>query len=75
MDFDATGQLLIIHSTFVKYFRKKWEYYEAVHQLFIDLKKTYDLVRKEVLHNIFIEFVIPKKLARLIKMCLNETSS
>jgi len=33
----------------------------------------YDSVRKEVLHNILIEFGIPMKLVRLIKMCLNET--
>jgi hypothetical protein len=28
---------------------KKWEYNEAVHHLFIDFKKAYDSVRKEVL--------------------------
>ena len=27
---------------------KKWEYNEAVHQLFIDFKKAYDSVRWEV---------------------------
>jgi len=53
----------------------KWEYNEAVHQLFIDFKETYDLVRREVLYNILIEFGIPKKLVRLIKMCLTETYS
>jgi hypothetical protein len=31
---------------------KKWEYNEAVHQLFIDLKKAYDSVRRDVLYNI-----------------------
>ena len=54
---------------------KKWEYNEAVYQLFIDLKKAYDSVRKEVLYNIIIEFVIPMKLVRLIKQCLTETYS
>jgi len=39
---------------------KKWEYNEAVHQLFIDLKKTYDSVRGEVLYNILIEFGVPR---------------
>jgi len=34
---------------------------------------VYDSVRKEVLYNILIEFGIPMKLIRLIKMCLNET--
>ena len=32
--------------------QKKWEYNEAVHQLFIDFKKAYDSVRREVLYNI-----------------------
>jgi len=44
-----------------------------VHQLFIDFKKSYDSVRREVLYNILIGFGIPMKLVRLIKMCLNET--
>jgi hypothetical protein len=38
-------------------------------------KKAYDLFRKEALCNILIEFGIPKKLVRLIKMCLTETYS
>ena len=51
---------------------KKWEYNEAAHQLFIDFKKAYDSVTKEALYEILIEFVIPMKLTRLIKMRLNE---
>jgi sorting nexin-29 len=54
---------------------KKWEYNGTVHQLFIDFKKAYDSVRREVLYNILIEFGIPRKLVGLIKMCLNETYS
>jgi len=46
-----------------------------VHQPFIDFKKAYDSVRREVIHNILIEFGIPKKQARLIKKCLTETYS
>jgi hypothetical protein len=46
-----------------------------VHQLFIDFKKAFDSVRREVLYNILIEFVIPMKLVWLIKMCLSETYS
>jgi len=46
-----------------------------VHQLFIDFKKAYDSVRREVLYNILIEFGVPKKLVRLIKMYLTETYS
>jgi len=51
------------------------EYNEAVHQLFIDFKKAYNSVRSEVLYNILIEYGIPIKLVRLMKMCLNETNS
>jgi hypothetical protein len=46
---------------------KKLEYSGTVHQLFIDLKKAYDPV--------VLEFSIPKKLVKLIKICLNETYS
>jgi hypothetical protein len=47
-----------------------------VHQLFIDFKKAYDSVKGEVLYNnILLEFGIPEKLVRLIKMCLNEICS
>jgi hypothetical protein len=54
---------------------KKWEYNEAVHQLFIDFKKACDSVRREVLYNILIQFGIPMKPVRLIQMCLSETNS
>jgi hypothetical protein len=45
------------------------EYMKAVHQIFIDFKKAYDSVRREVLYNILIGFWVPIKLVRLIKMC------
>ena len=54
---------------------KKWEYDGTIHQLFIDFKNSYDSVKREVLYNILTEFGIPKKLVRLIKMCLSETYS
>jgi hypothetical protein len=47
-------------------------YNERVHQLIIDFKKAYDSVGREVLYNILIEFGVPMKLVRLIKMCLNK---
>jgi hypothetical protein len=46
-----------------------------VNQLFTDFKKAYASVKREVLYNILIDFGIPKKLVRLIKMFLNETYS
>jgi hypothetical protein len=45
-----------------------------VHQLLIDFKKAYDSV-KRVPYNILLEFGTPKKLVRLIKICLNENYS
>jgi hypothetical protein len=45
---------------------KKWEYNEALHRL----QESYDSVRREALYNILIEFGIPKKLVRLIKILL-----
>jgi hypothetical protein len=54
---------------------KKWEFNGTVHQLFIDFKKAYDSVRREVLHNILNEFGTPRKLVGLTQMCSNETYS
>jgi hypothetical protein len=68
-----TNQLLNIYSAFVKYLRIKWEYKEAVRQLFIDFKKPYDQVRRDVMCSILIESGIVMKLVRLIKVCLNDT--
>jgi hypothetical protein len=50
-------------------------YNKTVHQLFIEFKRVYDSVRREVFYSILIEFGVPMKLVRLIKMCLNETYS
>ena len=44
-------------------------------QLFVDFKKAYDSVMREVLYNILTEFGVTKELVRLVKMCLNETYS
>ena len=46
-----------------------------MHHLFIYFKEAHDSVRRVVLYNILIEFGIPLKLVRLIKMYLNETYS
>ena len=75
VDFDTTGQLLTTYSAFVKYLKKKWEYNKALQQLFIDFKKAYNSVRREVFYNILIEFGISVKLGKLLKMCLTEMNS
>jgi hypothetical protein len=53
---------------------KKWEYKETVYKLFVDFKKAYDSFRREVLYNNLIEFGIPMKLVRWIKVCLIESN-
>ena len=67
----AIDHIFFIHQILYK----KREYNEAVHQLFIDFRKAYDSVRREVLYNILIEFGISMKLVRLIKMCVTEAYS
>jgi hypothetical protein len=48
---------------------KKLEYSETVRKLFIDFKKVYDSIRREVLYSILTDFRVPMKLVRMIKMC------
>jgi hypothetical protein len=73
--FSVNDQLLIRFSGFMGHWRKKWEYNETEHQLFIDFKKAYASVTRDVLYNTPIEFGVPVKLVRLIEICLNETHS
>jgi hypothetical protein len=72
VDFNVICQLLIIHSAFVRYY-KKWKYNRTLY--LVDFRKTCNSVRREVLYNIVTEFGIPIELVGLIKMCLNETHS
>jgi hypothetical protein len=51
VDFDAKDQLLD-RFCICQMLEKKWEYNGAVHQLFVDFEKAYDLVRREVLYSI-----------------------
>jgi sorting nexin-29 len=66
----TTGHTSCIHQIL----EKKQEDIEAVYQIFIDFKKAYDSVRREVLYNILNEFGIPMKLARLRQTSLKETN-
>jgi hypothetical protein len=45
--FDITDQQLIRSFAFMRQLRKKWEYNETVHQLFVDFKKAFHSVRRE----------------------------
>jgi hypothetical protein len=54
---------------------EKSEYNNTIHQLFIDIKKFYYSVRREVLHNTLIETGIPRKKVEIIKTFLNEICS
>jgi hypothetical protein len=74
VDFNIIDQPLITYLAFVRYWRENGSIMEW-HMLFIDFMKTYDSFRSKVLvsYSILIEFGIPMKIVRLIKMCLNET--
>jgi hypothetical protein len=63
--------MFCIHQTL----ERKGEFNGTVHKLFINLKEVYDSVRRDILYNILTEFSVLMKLARPIKMCLNETYS
>jgi hypothetical protein len=59
-------------SAFVRYWEKNGGTMKQ-HITFLDFKRAYDSLGKDVLYNILIEFGVPMKLVQLIKMCLNET--
>jgi hypothetical protein len=67
----TTDQIFCIHQML----EKKWEHKETVHQLFIDFKKAYISVTREILYNILTDCGISMKLVQLIKMSLNESYS
>jgi hypothetical protein len=72
--FDVKNQLLIIFFALVRYCRKNGSTMrQYIRYVFIDFKKAYDSVMREVLYNILTEFEVLVKLVRLIKMCSNET--
>jgi hypothetical protein len=72
LDFDLTDQL-VIRYCFRYILQKEGMYNGSVHQLFVDFKKAYESGRKKVLHNILIDFGIPMKSVRLIKVCKANT--
>ena len=67
------GMTLMETIVFQSPYISSYDYNETVRHLFIDFKKTYVLIRIEVLYYILIQFSIPMKLIRLIKMFLNDT--
>ena len=62
MVLDLTDRLYTKYFLFGRYRRKKCECDGTINQLFVDFKKTYDTVKRDVLYNILTEFGIPKKL-------------
>jgi hypothetical protein len=57
VDFDATGQLLIIYSALIKYFRKNEN--TMKYCLSYSRKPLYDSVIRKVLYNFLTEIGIP----------------
>jgi len=70
LDFNTTGQLLTTYSAFVILLRKDGNRIKQSLSYYVDFKQAYDSVRNEVLYSILIEFAIPMKLVRQIKLCL-----
>jgi hypothetical protein len=54
-DEDTIDHLLIVYAAFIKYLRRMG-YNGAEHQLYIDLKKAYDSVRRKV--NLFFSWAL-----------------
>jgi hypothetical protein len=70
--FHITDQLLIRLSAFMRYGRKSGSTMRQ-YMLFMDLKKAYNSIGKEVLYSILIDFGVRIKLIRLIKIYFYET--
>ena len=70
VDFDATRQLLIIYSAFVKYLRKNWNKMNPCISYLQDFKNFYDSLRKEVLCHILIEFGITMTVVKVKVKCI-----
>ena len=69
--FEVTDQLLLFMLRSSNTWEKKWEYDEAVHQLFIDFKKAYDSVRREVLYEPSLPRAVTPILSRLLNISRN----
>lgn len=52
---------------------KFWEYNVNTYQLFIDFKQAYDSINRSELINILVNFNIPTKLVRLVKLTMENT--
>ena len=71
--FDAKGRLLIIYSAFAKYLRKNGNTMRKFISSLWTSGRPMIQLEGEVLYKILIEFGIPRKLVRLVKMNLTET--
>ena len=59
MDFEKAGQLLIVYFTLIQNLRKNRNTMWQLSGIYIDFRKAYNSVRREVLYNIVIKFGIP----------------
>ena len=53
--------------------KKKWEFGQPVHQLYIDFKKAYDFIKRERIFGFLTRLRVPKKLINLVQVCLKDT--
>ena len=67
MDFEVTGQLLIILFALVKYLRKNENTIRQCFRYLQISRESLRLKEDEVLNNVLIDFSSPKKQIRLIK--------
>ena len=67
----TTDHIFTIRQIMEKY----WEYNKDLYQLFIDFKQAYDSIHRPSVWSILLEFGIPMKLIRLIKLCLSDTKA
>jgi hypothetical protein len=72
VDFKVTGQLMIIHSAFVKYLSKNGNTMRQRISYLQTPSKPLISVNREILYNTLIQFAITMNLVSIIKMCLNE---
>jgi sorting nexin-29 len=65
----TTDQIFIIRQSY----QKTWEFDKEINTLFVDFKKAYDSIHREILINILKAFDFPQKLINLISISIMKT--